>query len=108
MSVGEGDIGVCIWFMAPIMDRMYGLNFAWHWHVVCVHVHLRSHSGIVELGGLLLKLLALVNVKNMVDLLACSVWVTRCTALLWRDILRPSMCGSHMLIGGVAMCLCHY
>ena len=27
------------------------LYLAWHWHVVCVHVHLRSRSGIVSAGG---------------------------------------------------------
>ena len=66
MSAVEGDIGVCIWFRAPIMHRMSGLNLAWHWLVVCVHVHLRSQSGIVESGGLLLRLPALVSVKNQV------------------------------------------
>ena len=66
-------------------------------------------SGVVESGGLLLKLFALVNVKNRVDLLACSVWAMRCIALLWRDILRPFMCGfSHVERGGLATCLCHY
>ena len=107
MSVGEGDIGVCIWFEAPTMHRVYGLSFAWHWHVLCVRVHLRSHFGTIESSGLLLKLPTSVSVKNQVDFLAYSVWVMRCTALLWHDILRPLCVGSHMLIGGVAMCLCH-
>jgi hypothetical protein len=36
-------------------------------------------------------------VKNSVDLLACGVWAMRCIALLWRDILKPFMCGfSHV------------
>ena len=48
VSLGEGGIGVCIWFGAPIMHRMSGLSFAWHLHVVCVRVQLRSHSGTVE------------------------------------------------------------
>jgi hypothetical protein len=26
VSVGEDDVGVCIWFTAPIMHRMYGLR----------------------------------------------------------------------------------
>ena len=73
MSAREGAFGVFIWFGASIMHRMSGLSFAWHLHVVFVHVHLRSHLGIVESGGLLLKLHALVSVKKCVDLLACSV-----------------------------------
>ncbi len=74
LRVREGDIGVCIWSQAPIMHRIFNLSFAWHLHVVCVHVHLRSHSGTVESCGLLLKLPTLVSVKNRVDFLACSVW----------------------------------
>ena len=66
MSVGEGAIGVCVWFGAPIMQRMSGLSLAWHWQANCEHVHLRSHSRIVCSGGLLLKVHALVNVKNLV------------------------------------------
>jgi hypothetical protein len=88
VSVGEGDIGVHVLF-APIMHKMSSLNLAWHWHDVCEHVHLRSQSRIVCSGGLLLRLPALVNVKNRVVLLACSVWVMRCTTLLSRAILRP-------------------
>ena len=30
MSVGEGAIGVCVWFGDPIMQRMFGLSLAWH------------------------------------------------------------------------------
>ena len=89
MDVGEGDIGICVWFGAPILHRMSGLNLAWHWHVVCVHVHLRSHFGIVCSGGLFLRWLGLVNVKNRVFLLACNVWIMRYIALLCRVILRP-------------------
>ena len=55
MDVGEGDIGVCIWFGALIMHKMSSLNFPWHLHVVCVHVHLRNHFETVESSGLLLK-----------------------------------------------------
>ena len=50
MSGREGDIGVCVWFRPPIKHKMSGLNLAWHWHVVCEHVHLRSQSGIVYRG----------------------------------------------------------
>ena len=97
MSVEEGDIGVCIWFGAPVMHRMSGLSFAWHLHVVCVHVHLSSHFGTIESSGLLLKLHAWVCVKISVDLLACGIWAMRCIAMLWRDIRKPFMCGfSHV------------
>lgn len=92
MSVGEDDIGVCVWFGAPIMHKMFGLNLARHWHVVCEHMHLRSQSGSVCSGGLLLKLHALAIVKSRVFLLACSVWVMRCTTLLCRAIRRPFAC----------------
>ena len=81
MNVGEGAIGVCVWFKAPIMQRMSGLSLAWHWQSDYEHVHLRSHSRVACFGGLLLKVLALVNVKNLVFLLAFSVWVMRCIAL---------------------------
>ena len=80
-------------FGIPIMHRISGLNLAWHWHVVCGHVHFRNHSEIVCSGGLLLRLPALVNAKNRVFSLACNVWVIRCTALLCLSILRPSKYG---------------
>ena len=45
----------------------------------------------------MLRLPTLVNVKNRVFLLACSVWVMRCTPLLCRAILRPFKYGcSHI------------
>lgn len=47
------------------------------------HVHLSSHSKIVELGGLL-SIPALISVKNWVKVLAFSVWAMRFIALLWR------------------------
>jgi hypothetical protein len=52
VSLGEGDIGVHVWFGAPILHKMSNLHLAWHWHDVCEHVHLRSQSGIVCSGGL--------------------------------------------------------
>ena len=52
------------------MHKMSCLSLAWHRHVVCGHLHLRGHYGIVGYGELLLSLLALVNVKNWVFLLA--------------------------------------
>ena len=82
-------IGICVRFGAPIMHRMYGLNLISQWQVGCEHMRLRSHSGIVGFGGLLLRLLALVSVKNLVFLLACNGWGVRCIALLCCTILRP-------------------
>ena len=79
VNVGEGDIGVWVWFGAPIMHRISGLNLTRHWHVVYGHMHLKSPSIIVCSGGLLLRLHALVSVKNWVCLLARSVWVMRST-----------------------------
>ena len=32
-------MGVGVWFGAPSMHRMSGLSLAWHWHLVCGHVH---------------------------------------------------------------------
>jgi hypothetical protein len=87
--MGDGVIGVCVWFGAPIMHRMYGLSLAWHWQGVCGHVHLSNQSRIVCFGGLLLILPALVSVKKRVFLLACSVCVMRCTALSCLEILMP-------------------
>ena len=52
-------------------------------------MHLRTHSGIVCSDGLLLKVHALVSVKNLVFLLACSVWVMRYNSLLCCAILMP-------------------
>ena len=81
MNVGEGSMGVCVWFAAPSMHRIFGLDLAWHWQVVCGHEHSRSHSKIDCLGVVLLRLPALVSVKNRVCLLACNAWVMRCTTL---------------------------
>ena len=30
MSAGDGAVGVCVWFGAPIMQRTFGLSLAWH------------------------------------------------------------------------------
>ena len=70
---GEGVIGVCVQFTAPIMHRLFGLNLAWQWQAGCEHMHLRSHSGIVCSSGLLSRLFALVTKKNLVFLFACNV-----------------------------------
>ena len=105
MSVGEGAISVCVWFGDPIMQRMSGLSLAWHWQADCEHVHLRTHSGFVCSGGLLLKVHALVNVKNLVFLLACSVWVMRCTALLCCAILVPFRYGCSQFDNRFGQCV---
>ena len=44
---------------------------------------------LVVVVNLLLRLSALVSVKNLMFWLACNVWAVRCTALLCRAILRP-------------------
>ena len=51
VCLGEGSIGVDDWLWAPIMHIMSGLSLAWQWHVVCGHVHARSHPGTVLSGG---------------------------------------------------------
>ena len=40
--MGKESIGVCLWFGAPIMHRMFGLSCAWHWHGVGAQVHMSS------------------------------------------------------------------
>jgi hypothetical protein len=30
--LGDGVVGTCVWFGAPIMHRMSSLSLAWHWH----------------------------------------------------------------------------
>ena len=90
-------IGMCVgrwWYGYFCLDwgsdyaQDSGRSLAWHWHGVWGHVHLKSHYGIVCSCGWLLRLHALVRVKSHVFLLACSVWVMRCTALLCLVILR--------------------
>ena len=77
MWLGDGDIGSVIWFGAPIRHRMSGLSLAWHWQGGWEHVHCKSHSGTVCACGWLLIFPAFTLVKNLVCLLACSVWVIR-------------------------------
>lgn len=43
----------------------------------------------VKLGHLLLMVSILINVRNLVRLLACTVWAMRCIALLCLPICRP-------------------
>jgi hypothetical protein len=82
-------MGICVWFGAPIMHRMSGLSLAWHWHGFWRHVHCSSHFGIVCSCGWLLLWPALIRVRNLVFLFACSVWEIRCTTLLCLAILSP-------------------
>ena len=97
VCVGDGDMGVCVWLGAPIMHTMYGLSLAWQLHGACWHEHLISQSGIVCSCVVLLKFPALVSVKYWVFLLAWSVWVIRCTAMLCLAILNPFRYGcSHV------------
>ena len=81
MCVGAAVIGICVWFGALSIHKIFGLNLAWHWQVVCGHVHFMSHTQTICSGVALLRLPALVSVKNPVCLLACNVCVMRCTAL---------------------------
>lgn len=76
-----GGIGVLLALWAPTMHKMSSLSFAWHWHGVGAYVHLSSHFEVVESGGLLLKFHVLISVKNLMNLLACSDWATRCITL---------------------------
>jgi hypothetical protein len=71
------------------MHKMSGLSLAWHWHGVWRHVHANSQSGTVVSCGRLLRCPALALVRNRVCLLAWSVCVIRCTALLCLAIRRP-------------------
>ena len=87
--LGDGDIGSVIWLEDPIMHRMSGLSLAWHWHGCCWHMHCSSQSGTVCSCRQLLRWPALIMVRNLVFLLACSVWVIRCIALLCLAILSP-------------------
>ncbi len=59
---GEGKRGVEAWFGAPSIQRMSGRSLARHWHLVCGHVHSRSHYGIVCYWFMLLRFPAFVNV----------------------------------------------
>jgi hypothetical protein len=60
--VCDGNRAVKAWLGTCIIHRMYGLSLAWHWHLVCGHVHSMSHSGTVCFWLLLLVFHAFVNV----------------------------------------------
>ena len=60
--VCEGSNGMGVWIGAPIMQRMCGQSLAWHWHLVCGHVHVMSHSCTVWSWLLVLVFPAFVSV----------------------------------------------
>jgi hypothetical protein len=60
--VCEGNKGVGVWFGTPSIHMMSGRSLAWHWHLVCVHVHSMSHSGTVCSWLMLLRLPVFVSV----------------------------------------------
>ena len=43
----DGNYSVSVWFGAPSMHRISSLSLAWHWQLVCAHVHFMSHYGTV-------------------------------------------------------------
>ena len=47
VCVCEGSMGVGVWFGVPSMQRISGLNLAWHWQLVCGHVHSISQFGTI-------------------------------------------------------------
>ena len=47
---------------------------------------------IVELWGLSLMFLALISVKNPVNILTCNIWIMRCIASLYWASFSPFMC----------------
>lgn len=73
------------------MHSLSRLILAMHMHGVVVDVQLISQVGIVASSGLLLNVPALASVKNL-DLLGCSIWAMRWTALVCLAILNPLMC----------------
>ena len=46
--VGDGMIGIMLWLGAPSTHSMSNLSLARHWHCGELHLHCRSHYGIVE------------------------------------------------------------
>ena len=90
-------MGSRVWFGALIMHRMSGLSLAWHWHGFDGMYIWSSHSGTICSCGWLLMWHALVRVRNLVFLFACSVWEMRCIALLCLAIECPFRYGcSHV------------
>ena len=48
----------------PLMHRMSGLRRALQWHLCVLHVHGKSHGGIVFSCGLSLKIPAFIQMKQ--------------------------------------------
>ena len=65
---------------------IFGLNLAWHWQVVCGHMHLRRPSEIVCLGV----------VGNLSD-----IWVLLLGIYILEPVVLPTMCPSEFLEGGI-------
>ena len=51
-----------VWLGTPSIHRIYGLSLAWHWQLVCGHVHCMSQYGTICSWFMLLRLLAFVSV----------------------------------------------
>ena len=49
---------------SPLTHRMSGLRRALQWHLCVLHVHRRSHDGIVFSCGLSLKIPAFIRMKQ--------------------------------------------
>ena len=62
VCVWDGSKGVGVWFGAPSILRISSLNLAWHWQIVCGHVHFMSHYRTVCYWFMLLKFPAFVSV----------------------------------------------
>ena len=62
VCVGQSSSGIGMWFGTPIIHRIFGLSLAWHWQLVCGHVHSMSHSGTVCSWFMLLRLPTYVSV----------------------------------------------
>jgi hypothetical protein len=106
--VGEGTIGVGVWWGAPIIHRMSGLSRAWHWHLVCGMYSSWASRGQFVLGyccWCYLRLL-MCNIYCVYWLVMFGWWgVPHCCDGLFSSL---SNMGAHRLIVGEAMCLCHF
>ena len=53
---------MCVWFGAPSIHMMLGLDLAGHWQGCWTHVQFRSHYGTIESWGWLYRLPTFVKV----------------------------------------------
>lgn len=53
-----------------------------NWQMWLGHVHGSSQSGIIKLGGWLLKVLTFARARNLIDLLGFNIWSMRCVGFL--------------------------